>query len=485
MDVNVPLPCPFCDFSDSDPIFLTQHVELCHPENGESPFIATEELSPTTLQDHNADHKLGDFPVPSIDSSANDNDPLYGYADCPHDCGEIISTAELSNHLDLHMAEGMAFEESGGVVSKDDRPEEESDASTDYVYDDIESRFSTKLPKALRNRDNILQPKDSRKGSHRDSKASGPSERRKRKSKRKHKNDAGSFVHRLGRSELGPYAHEKQMPPWLRNMLQEGAKVTVSNQIQPDGTLRRVEFVANETSQLIPVLAKLCELDETVEQAFLCNPAARHVFKMPKEGGFCGYRNIQMLVSYIQDTRADGYEQFPGRLPTILRLQDLIEQAWDLGFNNTAQIETGGIKGTRKYIGTSEAQALFLSLGIKCTAGAFGATRDISAHDALLNDILAYFLQGCSAHNERINQTELPPIYFQHQGHSLTIVGYELRKSGSANLLVFDPMFKTSPAIERLIGNNHIRSQDPGRLITAYRRGRGYLQKYKEFEILK
>ncbi|EDN06499.1 DUF1671 domain-containing protein [Histoplasma capsulatum] len=206
---------------------------------------------------------------------------------------------------------------------------------------------------------------------------------------------------------------------------------------------------------------------------------------MPKEGGFCGYRNIQMLVSHIQDTRADGYEQFPGRLPTILRLQDLIEQAWDLGFNSNAQIETGGIKETRKYIGTSEAQALFLSLGIKCEAGAFGTTQDISAYQALLDDILAYFLQACPTNGERVNQTELPPIYLQHPGHSLTIVGFEIRKSGSPNLLVFDPMFKTSPAIERLIGNSRARPQDPRCLIKAYRRGPGYLQKHKEFEILK
>jgi len=61
-----------------------------------------------------------------------------------------------------------------------------------------------------------------------------------------------------------------------------------------------------------------------------------------------------MMVSYVQDSRADGYEKFPGRLPSILTLQDMIEQAWNLGFNSTARAETGGIKGTRKYIGTSE-----------------------------------------------------------------------------------------------------------------------------------
>ncbi|KAG5287078.1 DUF1671 domain-containing protein [Histoplasma ohiense] len=486
MEIDI-LPCPFCDFSDSDPCFLTQHVELCHPENGTSPFIAIEEpwASAEDLNQSNTDKK--DSPVDYTGPVANDDDPLSGYVVCPHGCGEIISTAELSSHLDLHVAEEMAFEDaSGGVVSKCESEGEEIDANTDYIHDDIESRFSTKLPKELRNRDNILQPKSSRKGSHRDSKAAlGPSEKKKRKSKRKSHDAAGSFLRRLGRSELGPYAHEKQMPSWLRNMLEEGAKVTVSNQIQADGTLRRVEHVANETSNLIPVLARLCELDETVEQVFLCHPTVRHVFKMPKEGGFCGYRNMQMLVSHIQDTRADGHEQFPGRLPTILRLQDLIEQAWDLGFNSNAQIETGGIKGTRKYIGTSEAQALFLSLGIKCEAGAFGTTQHISAYQALLDDILAYFLQACPTNGERVNQTELPPIYLQHQGHSLTIVGFEIRKSGSSNLLVFDPMFKTSPAIERLIGNSRVRPQDPRCLIKAYRRGPGYLHKHKEFEILK
>lgn len=69
-------------------------------------------------------------------------------------------------------------------------------------------------------------------------------------------------------------------------------------------------------------------------------------------------------------------------------------------------------------------------------------------------------------------------------GHSLTIVGFEIRENGSANLLVFDPMFKTTPAIKRLLGAT-TKSPDPERLLKAYRRGGAYLQKYKEFEILK
>ncbi|CAG8024837.1 unnamed protein product [Penicillium salamii] len=68
-------------------------------------------------------------------------------------------------------------------------------------------------------------------------------------------------------------------------------------------------------------------------------------------------------------------------------------------------------------------------------------------------------------------------------GHSMTIIGFEIRDNGSANLLVFDPMFKTSPAMERLVGS-HTKPSDPTRLLKAYRRGTPYLQKYKIFELL-
>jgi len=72
-----------------------------------------------------------------------------------------------------------------------------------------------------------------------------------------------------------------------------------------------------------------------------------------------------MLISYIRGAKAVGHENFPRKIPSILKLQDLIENAWDEGYNTAGRIETGGIRLTRKYIGTSEAQALFLSLSIQ------------------------------------------------------------------------------------------------------------------------
>ena len=292
----------------------------------------------------------------------------------------------------------------------------------------------------------------------------------------------------MQKSELGPYAHEHQMPQWLRRMLEDGAKVAVSNRIGPDGALIRVETVANETPKLVPVLARLSQLDRGVERAFYCSPEVRHVCKMHKEGGFCGYRNIQMLVSYIMDAEAPSAAKFPGRLPSILRLQDLIENAWDKGFNAGGRDETGGIRYTRKYIGTPEAQALFMSLSIACEATAYMTTKEVYGFETMLCAVCEYFDDDATKDNvDKVVITDKPPIYFQHHGHSMTIVGVEQRLDGNVNLVVFDPMFNPSPALKKLALANttSFRSLEPEKLMKAHRRGEKYLAKYKDFELLK
>lgn len=70
--------------------------------------------------------------------------------------------------------------------------------------------------------------------------------------------------------------------------------------------------------------------------------------------------------------------------------------------------------------------------------------------ELLVNWIIDYFSQGegTSRHAD-INQallgaspiivTDKPPIVLQHSGHSRTVVGFERKKDGSINLLMFDP----------------------------------------------
>ncbi|KAK7757263.1 hypothetical protein SLS62_000812 [Diatrype stigma] len=68
--------------------------------------------------------------------------------------------------------------------------------------------------------------------------------------------------------------------------------------------------------------------------------------------------------------------------------------------------------------------------------------------------------------------------------HSLTIFGLERRTSGSAELLVFDPMFHDPATIAENVGRK-TRFRNPDHALKLYRRGPKYLRKYHEFEILR
>lgn len=109
-----------------------------------------------------------------------------------------------------------------------------------------------------------------------------------------------------------------------------------------------------KTARVIKTLGRLCDQDTSVEAAYLCHPAVQPITKSKDEGNLCGYRNIQMMMSYVIGAEVQGYEHFCNGLPSILELQDMIEVAWDKGINSEGRVETGGIRGTRKYIGTPE-----------------------------------------------------------------------------------------------------------------------------------
>jgi zinc finger-containing ubiquitin peptidase 1 len=66
-----------------------------------------------------------------------------------------------------------------------------------------------------------------------------------------------------------------------------------------------------------------------------------------------------MMVSYIIGANSYGANNFHERLPSVFKIQDFIEAAWDLGINARGRAETGGIRGTRKYIGTPEVRRRF------------------------------------------------------------------------------------------------------------------------------
>ncbi|KAL8802124.1 MAG: hypothetical protein Q9200_006693 [Gallowayella weberi] len=341
-----PLSCPFCPFSDRSPYFLAQHVETIHPET-DQPSVVPREF----LEENHSEGRQEAATVQDVPSQ---------YIDC--ECGEAILVNEFEDHATMHTAESAdTAADMAEIIGGARLP----------ASDHTNAGGST--PKA----DHALPLKPSR--HHRGQSAAkdwvacllGPDASRKKDKIAKHKN-----AKRLGKDELGPYAHEDQMPAWLHRQLERGAKVSIVNEISREGHVVQLETVANEIRGVLPVLAQLCEQDNMLAKAYLCHPGVQHVFKMAKEGGFCGYRNIQMMVgtflavlmsrsyvshikiSFIQATQSPGHEYFPARVPSVLDLQELIEGAWDRGINTVGRVETGGIRGTRKYIGTPEVRSV-------------------------------------------------------------------------------------------------------------------------------
>ena len=124
---------------------------------------------------------------------------------------------------------------------------------------------------------------------------------------------------------------------------------------------RIANLISNEDDEntlpgVIPRLRHLLSRDPDVGVAYLCTEHAVHIHKLLGEGAhFCGYRNMQMLCLALglSGRQTAGKVDLRRKL-SISQLQDLIEGAWNRGINAHGRKQTGGIKGTRKHVGTSE-----------------------------------------------------------------------------------------------------------------------------------
>ncbi|KAI0584316.1 Peptidase-C78 domain-containing protein [Pyrenophora tritici-repentis] len=492
------LECPMCPFTvlPKDDSILQLHFEQVHTTD--SPFIIKDdpEPLPPSLPPRPSSNPQHAEDTTSSDDSDHEESSMV----CPKtNCAEVVPFSDFNDHLDYHNAETLSFDETTGkYISHHSSHNMHSSTST------RRSRTSrTKAASVEHNLDTDSSEAQKATKSH-ERKAKKHSHRHRRDTDDSEKSTIGRSIMgfnpftksdktvkppvksaRLGKSELGPYAWEKRMPRWLHDQLDAGPKIINVNRIGRDGRLIKHEQVQNETPGIIPILAQLSALDRTVKDAYYCHPSTLHVGKTPNEGGFCGYRNIHMLLSYIQGAKAQGYEEFPGRLPSILKMQNHIEDAWDHGINQIGRIQTGGIRDTRKYIGTPEAQAFFLNAEINCAVEQFSDNKETGtpAHEALLAAMERYFTRAAVNDGSNVHKTLLPPIYLQQPGHSTTIIGFERHYDGNCNLVVFDPMYSTSPAMHKLLGRKNIKSARP-EVLYAYRRGAGKLKKHAAFEIL-
>ncbi|CAG7558660.1 unnamed protein product [Fusarium equiseti] len=416
-------PCPFCGFEpeQGEPELLLQHIEKHHPDGEQSPFT------------DNAEAVV-----------------------CREDgCGELVQLDELAFHLELHELEAQGATPEPGPGSEPEPPAEKAPSRHRKSATATRERSRKQKTSAIQAMKDLLTGHSSRSSHSRESTSSRTRHKTKREEAGITKSpDRGSSSRtrhgerrrksgRLGRSELGRFAHEKKMPPWLVDLLEKDGQV-VNNDI-------------------LPVLIQLLEQSPSTQYAYVCRPAVQHISKLKQEGS----------------------QHFGESFPNIFQIQNLIENAWDNGINAQGRAETGGIRGTRKYIGTPEAQAVFLSLNIPCSVQAFKDPERGRSKQHLFEAIERYFQGGVTSVEDRIHCTNLPPIYLQHPGHSLTIVGFEKQMDGHTNLLVFDPSFRDSTKIRDLVGKSfRLKGSSIDGLLKPYRRGSHYFRRHNQYEVL-
>ena len=197
-------------------------------------------------------------------------------------------------------------------------------------------------------------------------------------------------------------------------------------------------------------------------------------------GWGCGYRNCQMLMTFLQRKQEAG-DYILRQVADISGLQLLLERAWKDGFDvQGAKQLNHRVYKTRKWIGTTEVYSMLVYLGIRCTILDFHRpSGPNNTHESLFDWIQSYFQSalpkqrqeqdendnnggnhtiqhdsnsnGNNSNNNYNNKssnnkkdkavyiTQRPPLYLQHSGHSRTVIGIELLKDGKRNLIMFDP----------------------------------------------
>lgn len=94
--------CPFCPFADFESYAVIEHVECCHPETGESPFVVRQDEVMSR-----SDAMYNEMLTRTLSENPSQDEE---YFEC--DCGEVIRLLDINSHMALH-----EFEET--VVTED------------------------------------------------------------------------------------------------------------------------------------------------------------------------------------------------------------------------------------------------------------------------------------------------------------------------------------------------------------------------------
>ncbi|KAF8894407.1 peptidase family C78-domain-containing protein [Infundibulicybe gibba] len=140
--------------------------------------------------------------------------------------------------------------------------------------------------------------------------------------------------------------------------------------------------------------------------------------------------------------------------PGVRNLQAWIEAAWADGFDVEGARDLKKLVGTSKWLGASDLWVAFSYRGIPAELVDFDLKQRQDVQ-VIIDWVVNYFTPGLQADEEAAHSaspvvaTDKMPLILQHDGHSRTIVGYEVTKTGLVNLLMFDPSYIPSKRIRQ------------------------------------
>ncbi|PKA45866.1 hypothetical protein AXF42_Ash016892 [Apostasia shenzhenica] len=297
----------------------------------------------------------------------------------------------------------------------------------------------------------------------------------------------------------------KQNSTGLREVLLQ-EKISCLVRCQPKSTIYKVE------GGLMLLLRRCLELESKTTRSIISGHVDHYESIESEDYGWgCGWRNIQMLSSYLLTQRKEARDVLfggSGFVPDIPSLQRWLEIAWERGFDKPGSLSFNKeIYGSKTWIGTTECAALFSSFGLRARVVDFDSLpsekghfsgmieksvygpmdkflqrsrsdqesslshnvhyskykeRKITGHQVLMEWVWNYFAHEAGRKLDNLQNVVLSqktPLYFQHDGHSRTIVGIQMQKSVTGSdekysLLILDPGQRTRDLEKTLRDNN-------------------------------
>uniref|UniRef100_A0A3B4DV75 Zinc finger-containing ubiquitin peptidase 1 n=1 Tax=Pygocentrus nattereri TaxID=42514 RepID=A0A3B4DV75_PYGNA len=390
--------CPFCSLVCGDCFILQEHVEL---------HLQHQATSEATIPEAGTSAQ--------VCSSARNESGLQLY-ECPMCSAAFVDNSSLQEHVELHLDYGTA-------AAAGDLPED------------------IKLVQQLQEEEE---------------------KKRKEEEAKREEKDFKQLQKVFGMDNSGGYRRQME-----RNM----ERAVSRGQMAPaEFHRKRAEMmeslasgVDDSRTRTMGVLEALYEFYQReardIAHVWLCAETDHYSTSGGDKGWGCGYRNFQMLLSALK--RMEQYtapNTLPDSLPSIPRVQALIEAAWAEGIDpQGASHFNKNLQGTRAWIGATEIYAVLTAHRVRARIVDFHQpTGPRNTHPRLFEWVKNYFSLHCSRGSRlppRLVKTNLPPIYLQHHGHSRTIVGIEERKNGSVCALLLDPGC-SSGDMKKLLNSN-------------------------------